>query len=140
MQCCPRVYEASLNMSSILDGTTKVRERRNAIFYSAEYVIYFNYFSIVGYIHRVSFDTSWRCGICKGEKMSRALAVWLPYIQGDQSTKLELLRDILQYIFCSWGEKTGNTKNRRSVHTVVSGEKMPHQCYDGDKCPLYGNL
>ncbi len=72
--------------------------------------------------------------------MSRALAVWLPHLQGPCSTKLELLRDILQYVFCSWGEKTGSTKNRRSVHTVVSGEKVLHRCSDGEKCPLYGQL
>ncbi len=94
----------------------------------------------LGYLHRVSYDTSWRNGICEGEKMSRALAVWLPYLQGPCSTKLELLRDILHYIFFSWGEKTGNTKNRRSAHTIVSGEKGLHQCSGGEKCPLYGHL
>jgi proteasome lid subunit RPN8/RPN11 len=79
---------------------------------------------------RVNFASPWRGGISRGEKMARALSVWLKFLEAPLVQAADVLRDVCQLFFATWSEKGVEDFSKRMERNPPS-----HRCVDGSKCP-----
>jgi hypothetical protein len=107
-----------------------------------------------------SLKEEWvRRGITIAEKLTRALAVWLPHLALQPQQHLPFLRDVMQYLAACWGERSivsssssssssssgssssnsnSSIGSRSGARALAAAARAPHACSLGSMCPAAG--